>query len=69
MMDKLWGDNYHDHKASKWKYKPEADDGSVLKRAFVQYIMEPVIRLCRATRENEIGKVEKMIGSLGITLK
>lgn len=31
--------------------------------------MEPVIRLCRATMNNEMEKVDKMIDNLGITLK
>lgn len=35
MTKKLWGDNYFDQKAKKWKSHPEADDGGVLKRAFV----------------------------------
>jgi elongation factor 2 len=41
MMDKLWGDNYFDQKAMKWKFEDNAEDGSQLKRCFVQMIMEP----------------------------
>lgn len=69
MMTKLWGDNYFDQKAKKWKNHSKADDGSDLKRAFVQFIMEPVIRLCRASMNGEMDKVDKMITSLGISLK
>jgi elongation factor 2 len=69
MMDKLWGDNYFDQKAKKWKNHSKADDGSDLKRAFVQFIMEPVIRLCRASMNGEMDKVDKMISTLGINLK
>jgi len=32
-------------------------------------IMEPVIRLCRATMNGEMEKVNKMIDPLGIVLK
>ena len=32
-------------------------------------MMEPVIRLCRATMNNEMDKVDKMLGTLEITLK
>ena len=35
LMEKLWGNNYFDQKAKKWKNHSEADDGSELKRAFV----------------------------------
>ena len=69
MMQKLWGDNYFDAKGKKWKNHGKADDGSDLKRAFVQFMMEPVVRLCRATMNNEMEKVDKMLKTLEITLK
>merc|ERR1711935_1193873 len=68
MMDKLWGENFFDQKAKKWKNHSKSDDDKELKRAFVSFIMEPVIRLCRATMNGETEKWEKMIGNLGIKL-
>lgn len=35
MMKKLWGDNYFDAKAKKWKSEDQSDDGQTLKRCFV----------------------------------
>jgi elongation factor 2 len=69
MMQKLWGDNFFDQKAKKWKNHSKADDGSELKRAFVAFMMEPVIRLCKATMNGETEKYEKMLGTLEIVLK
>jgi len=69
MTQKLWGDNFFDQGGKKWKNHKDADDGKELKRAFVQFIMEPVIRLCRATMNGEMEKVDKMIGTLGVVLK
>ena len=69
MMEKLWGDNFFDAKAKKWKNHANADDGGTLKRAFVGFMMEPVIRLCRATMNGEMEKVDKMLINLEITLK
>lgn len=69
MMEKLWGDNFFDAKAKKWKNHAEADDGGPLKRAFVSFMMEPVIRLCRASMNGEMEKVDKMLVNLEITLK
>jgi elongation factor 2 len=69
MMEKLWGDNFFDAKAKKWKNHDKADDGGNIKRAFVSFMMEPVIRLCRATMNGEMEKVDKMLGNLEITLK
>ena len=69
MMDKLWGDNWFDQKGKKWKNHNKADDGAELKRAFVQFMMEPVIRLCKATMNGEMEKVNKMLVTLEINLK
>jgi len=69
MMEKLWGDNFFDQKGKKWKNHNKADDGSELKRAFVGFMMEPVIRLCRATMNGEMEKVDKMLKTLEINLK
>lgn len=68
-MTKLWGDNYFDQKAKKWKMDETADDGSQLRRCFVQFIMEPVIRLCRNIMDNNRDAVWKMLGHLEIVLK
>jgi len=71
MTEKLWGDNFYDQKAKKWKNHNKADDEEApkLKRAFVAFMMEPVIRLCKATMNNEMDKVEKMLKTLDIKLK
>jgi len=69
MREKLWGDNYFDQKAKKWKNHSKSDDDKELKRAFVQFMMEPVIRLCRATMNGEMEKVDKMLTTLEINLK
>lgn len=50
-MEKLWGDNYFDAKAKKWKKDEVADDGTVLKRGFCSFIMEPIIKLARSIME------------------
>jgi elongation factor 2 len=71
MMTKLWGDNYFDAKAKKWKNHDKADEegAAPLKRAFVSFMMEPVIRLCKASMQGEMEKVEKMLKTLEINLK
>jgi len=69
MMQKLWGDNFYDAKGKKWKVDEVADDGTNLKRCFVQFIMEPVIRLCRNIMEGNKEAVWKMLTHLEIVLK
>jgi len=69
MMEKLWGDNYFDQKAKKWKNHKDGDDGKPLKRAFVSFMMEPIIRLCRAAYNGEWDKIDKMLETLNIPMK
>jgi elongation factor 2 len=69
MMEKLWGDNYFDTKAKKWKNHSEADDKSTLKRCFVQFIMAPVIKLCKAAMDNQVDAVTKMCTGLNVHMK
>lgn len=69
MMQKLWGDNFYDAKGKKWKTEDVADDGSTLKRCFVQFIMEPVVRLCRNIMEGNKEAVWKMLTHLEIVLR
>jgi elongation factor 2 len=66
MAKKLWGDNYYDQKGKKWKVDETADDGTQLKRCFVQFIMEPIIRLCRNIMDNNKDAVWKMLTHLDI---
>jgi elongation factor 2 len=69
MMQKLWGDNYYDAKGKKWRSTDMDDENNQLKRAFVQFIMEPVIRLCRNIMEGNKEAYLKMLGHLEISLK
>ena len=69
MMLKLWGDNYFDAKAKKWKTDEISDEGTNLKRCFVQFIMEPIVRLCRNIMDNNREAVWKMCTTLDVALK
>lgn len=51
MMERLWGDNYFDSKAKKWKNYNTADSGETLPRAFCTFIMDPIVKLSRAVIE------------------
>lgn len=48
MMNKLWGDNYFDAPAKKWRTQDSDDNGKQLRRAFAQFIMDPICKLCTA---------------------
>ncbi|KAL6064483.1 translation elongation factor 2 [Balamuthia mandrillaris] len=69
LMSKLWGDNFFDAKAKKWKKQPVSDDGKPLKRAFCQFVLDPIYKLFHSIMNHESAKVEKMLKALNITLK
>lgn len=69
MMAKLWGDWFFDAKAKKWKKSETADDGSTLKRAFCQFILDPLVKLFANIMSDKKEAVFKMIAALGVTLE
>jgi elongation factor 2 len=70
MIRRLWGDYFFDSAGKKWKKgNPHVNIGNGLKRAFVQFILDPIAQLCQAIMDEKQKKVEKMLKSLNIVLK
>lgn len=70
MMEKLWGDNYFDAKAKKWKKHSAPDEGETpLQRCFVQFIMDPIVKLAGAVMNDQKERVWKMCKALNIAIK
>ena len=68
MMQKLWGDNFFDAKGKCWRKVGQDEEGKKLKRAFVSFIMDPIIKLSRAVLADKTEQVNKMLGAVGVTL-
>jgi len=68
LMRKLWGNNFFDPKTKKWTKKGTNAAGKPLKRAFCQYVMDPINLLFKSIMNGEKAKYEKMIKSLQINL-
>lgn len=68
MMKKLWGDNFFDAQSKKWKTEGESDDGKPIKRAFAQFIMDPICKLCNAFMDGQKEQYEKMLKTLEVEL-
>lgn len=67
MMEKLWGDWYFHPTDKKWKKSTKA--GTEFKRAFCQFIMDPIVKLCDAVMTEKVKKYQKMIQTLEIKVK
>ena len=68
MMKKLWGDNFFDAAGKKWRVDGETEDGKPLRRAFAQFIMDPICKMCQAIMDGNKEQYEKMLKSLEIPL-
>merc|ERR1719473_438916 len=71
MMKRLWGDNYFGKNAegkSVWTNQATLD-GKTLRRAFCQFIMDPICELCQSIMAEKTEKVQKMLKGIGIELK
>lgn len=68
MMKKLWGDNYFDTETRKWRTESTSESGKPLKRAFVQFIMDPIIELFQLTLSNNKEELNKKLEQLEIAL-
>lgn len=69
MMRKLWGDNYFDPSTKHWVERSTSASGQPLKRAFNQFVLDPIYRLFESILGGEKEKYEKMLKALDITLK
>jgi len=68
LRKKFWGDSFFDAKAKKWKTDSKSEEGKELKRAFAQFIMDPICKLCQNVIAGDKDKYEKLLKSLEINL-
>lgn len=68
LAKKLWGDNYYDPTKRKFVTEDTTEDGRKLQRTFVEFIMDPIIRLMRNIMEEQTQKVFNKCKALDIHL-
>jgi elongation factor 2 len=68
MMNRLWGDTFFDAKAKKWTKSADSASGGKLKRAFCQFVWDPINQMFDAVMTEKTEKYEKMLTSLNIKL-
>jgi len=69
LQERLWGDNWFGPESKKWKKKNESDAGKPLKRAFCQFILDPIYKLFDAVMNSKKDVFDKMITSLKIKME
>lgn len=68
LMERFWGDNFYDAKTKMWRFEANDKDGKNLKRAFAEFIMDPIITIARAAMQNNVEKLKKITQKVGVTL-
>jgi elongation factor 2 len=67
MMDHLWGDHFLDRDSKTW-YKTDCINGKQLKRAFVEFVIEPIRQVMQAGMNNKRDQLIRLLGSVGVKL-
>jgi len=69
LVKRLWGDYFFDGASKKWYRRNTNDKGQVLKRGFVQFVLDPINQLFKAIMNDDKDRYTKMLKSLGIVLR
>ena len=68
LQAKLWGDNFFNPKTKKWSKEEKDQEGTVLRRGFVEFIMEPIIKLANLIMEGNVEVFENIAKTCEISL-
>jgi len=64
MSERLWGEHYYVPKTKKWS--SASQEGAV--RGLIQFVINPILQVSKACDSGDMAKLEKMMGSLGVTM-
>jgi elongation factor 2 len=68
MAKRLWGDNFFDPKGKKWLKRGVDKQGNELRRAFCQFVMDPIKKIFKLAMNDQKEKLFGLLGKLGVTL-
>jgi len=66
LMKRLWGDNFYHGKEKKWKKDSQS---GCEKRAFVQFVLDPIYKVFDAIMNEKDEMTQKLMKSTGVVLK
>lgn len=68
MLKRLWGDNFYDPVAKLWTGEQTSKNGEPLKRGFVFFILDPLLKVSKACLQNENETLDKLLTVLDVKL-
>jgi len=69
MAKRLWGESFFDADSKKWVKNSTGSNGKQLKRAFVQFILDPIAKVIDLGMNDRLEDLEKLLKNLGLTLR
>jgi len=64
MMEKLWGDNFFDPETKKWRKQNTSESGKPIRRAFSEFIMEPIRMLAKEVMDRNEERYKHLVSRL-----
>ncbi|KAK7107928.1 elongation factor 2-like [Littorina saxatilis] len=64
MMKRLWGDNFYDASTKKWTHTQTENS----ERGFNKFILEPLMKMLRASKDGDVETTIKLLVKLGLKL-
>ena len=80
LVKRLWGDNYYDPVAKKWRVDPKIENNkeekegqegqqqTTLKRGFCEFVLEPLYTICSTILNHNTTQLNKILDSLQLQL-
>ncbi|KAM3136003.1 hypothetical protein pb186bvf_011808 [Paramecium bursaria] len=68
LQERFWGDNYFDAEGKCWRKDSTSESGKQLKRAFVAFIMDPIIKLVTAITQGNKDVLNQMLAQIGLKM-
>eukprot|EP01103_Thecamoeba_quadrilineata_P013548 TRINITY_DN3795_c0_g2_i1.p1 TRINITY_DN3795_c0_g2~~TRINITY_DN3795_c0_g2_i1.p1 ORF type:complete len:885 (-),score=160.46 TRINITY_DN3795_c0_g2_i1:140-2437(-) len=69
ILEKLWGHNYFDPSSKKWFTSSiHPVTGKKIRRGFCQFVLDPIYKIFAAVSEGNLSEMDKMLGSLNVSL-
>lgn len=68
LMKKFWGDYFFDPETKKIVTEPTGKDGKPLQRTFVKFIIDPILKMCRAIMLNDKETYEDLMQKVKVEL-
>lgn len=69
VIKRLWGENYYDAVNKLWTTQPNSKSGEPLKRGFVHFIIDPLLKVSKACLSGDNAEIDKLLNVIEVKLE